>query len=152
MKNAIKLSVAAGLLTVAVGSVTRTTAYPPFVRQASKFGAKDCTFCHTNPSGGEGWNARGNFLIAEKDRRKADSIDVEWLADYKEGTDATGDKKEGDVKEGEKKPDTPPPADTKPDEPKDADKKADEMKDTDKKDKKDKKNDQKKGQQKPPQQ
>lgn len=60
----------------------QSEAYPPFVRQSAKFGAKDCTFCHTKPEGGEGWNERGNWLMAEKDKRKADSINVEWLSEY----------------------------------------------------------------------
>ena len=37
--------------------------------KAEKFGAKDCAFCHTLPSGGNKWNARGKWLIAEKKRR-----------------------------------------------------------------------------------
>ena len=61
------------------------------------------------PGGGEGWNDRGNWLIAEKDKRKADSIDVTWLEDYKEA----GEKKEGDPKEGEKKPEEKKKPETK---------------------------------------
>lgn len=90
-KNIIKLSVAAIMLSSALGAFVRTTAYPPYVRQAAKFGAKDCLFCHTQPSGGEGWNDRGKWLMAEKDKRKADSIEMEWLAEYKEGAATTGD-------------------------------------------------------------
>jgi hypothetical protein len=84
-----------------VGSSFSTKAYPPFLRKAQKFGAKDCTFCHTQPTGGEGWNERGNWLIAEKERRKADAVDVEWLADYKEGANKVGEGAEN--KEGAKK-------------------------------------------------
>lgn len=110
-RNIIKFSVAAVVLSFAFGAAVRTKAYPPYVRQAAKFGAKDCTFCHTNPAGGEGWNERGQWLIAEKDRRKADSIDVEWLADFKAGAGAAAakaddkgeHKEEGEKKEGEKK-------------------------------------------------
>lgn len=57
-------------------------AYPPFLGKSAKFGAKDCTFCHTRSAGGEGWNERGKWLIAEKEKRQADSINVEWLAEY----------------------------------------------------------------------
>lgn len=110
-RNIIKFSVAAVVLSFVFGAAVRTKAYPPYVRQAAKFGAKDCTFCHTNPAGGEGWNERGQWLMAEKDRRKADSIDIEWLAEYKEGAAAGGakaddkgeHKEEGEKKEGEKK-------------------------------------------------
>jgi hypothetical protein len=98
-KNVIKLSVAAVLISLAGGAFVRTTAYPPYVRQAAKFGAKDCTFCHTNPAGGEGWNERGKWLMAEKDKRKADSIEMEWLAEYKEGVGAAGETKAGEAGE-----------------------------------------------------
>ncbi len=84
-RNLIKLSIAVVLTAGVVGSSFSTQAYPPFLRKAQKFGAKDCLFCHKEPAGGEGWNERGEWLIAEKERRKADAIDVEWLTDYKEG-------------------------------------------------------------------
>jgi hypothetical protein len=85
----IKTSIALTLTAVVLLGSTNTQAYPPFVRQAAKFGAKDCTFCHTAPEGGEGWNKRGEWLIAEKDKRKADKIDVAWLSEYGEQATAT---------------------------------------------------------------
>jgi hypothetical protein len=90
-KKLIKLSITTVIIAGVVGSSFSTKAYPPFLRKAQKFGAKDCTFCHTQPTGGEGWNDRGNWLIAEKERRKADAVDVEWLADYKEGAKKVGE-------------------------------------------------------------
>src|SRR5262249_10141354 len=81
----IKLSIAIVVIAGVVGSSFSTHAYPPFLRKAQKFGAKNCLFCHKEPEGGEGWNERGQWLIAEKKRRKADAVDIEWLADYKEG-------------------------------------------------------------------
>jgi hypothetical protein len=69
--------------------------YPPFLAKSRKFGAKDCTFCHVDPLGGPPWNDRGKWLIAEKDRRKADIVDVEWLADYK--PEKAADKKAPDA-------------------------------------------------------
>jgi hypothetical protein len=89
----IKLSIATVIIAGAVGSSFSTNAYPPFLRKAQKFGAKDCKFCHTQPAGGEGWNERGKWLIAEKERRKADAIDVEWLAEYKEAAASTEEPK-----------------------------------------------------------
>ena len=59
-----------------------TQAYPPFLKQAAQFGAQDCTFCHQKPEGGEGWNQRGNWLLAEKTKRKADKIEVAWLTEF----------------------------------------------------------------------
>ena len=84
MKQQIKLALAVVVLVTGIGSAFTAKAYPPFLRKAQKFGAKDCTYCHTKPEGGEGWNKRGTWLIAEKDKRKADAVDPEWLADYKE--------------------------------------------------------------------
>jgi hypothetical protein len=104
-KNLIKLSIAVIIITGVLGSSLLTNAYPPFLRKAQKFGAKDCLFCHKEPEGGEGWNERGQWLIAEKERRKADAIDVEWLTDYKEGEKKDSENKEG--KEEPKKKDKP---------------------------------------------
>ena len=67
------------ICTMAVQSI----AYPPFVAKAKKFGAKDCRFCHVNLEGGEPFNARGQWLIKEKEKRSADAVDPEWLVDYK---------------------------------------------------------------------
>ncbi|HWP42555.1 MAG TPA: hypothetical protein VNO14_04920 [Blastocatellia bacterium] len=64
--------------------VSESRAFPPFLPKAKKFGAKDCRFCHVNIEGGEPYNARGEWLIKEKERRKADMVDPEWLVDYKE--------------------------------------------------------------------
>lgn len=93
-KKLIKISIALLITAAVLSSALTTNAYPPFVRKAQKFGAKDCLFCHKEAEGGEGWNERGNWLIAEKEKRKADAIDVEWLADYKEAEKKDGEKKE----------------------------------------------------------
>ena len=107
----IKLSIATAIIAGVVGSSFSTKAYPPFLRKAQKFGAKDCRFCHTQPTGGEGWNERGQWLIAEKERRKADAVDVEWLADYKEGAkkaaEDTENKENKENKEESKKKEKP---------------------------------------------
>jgi hypothetical protein len=102
-KKLIKISIATIIIAGVVGSSFSIKAYPPFLRKAQKFGAKDCKFCHTEPAGGEGWNERGKWLIAEKERRKADAVDVEWLTDYKEGADKGAEKTEEPKKEEPKK-------------------------------------------------
>jgi hypothetical protein len=61
----------------------RSLAFQSLMNKAKKFGAKDCLFCHTHEEGGAGWNERGQWLIAEKERRKAEKIDADWLVDYK---------------------------------------------------------------------
>jgi len=98
-KNFVKLTIFVAAAAILLGSALTTNAYPPFVKKAQKFGAKDCMFCHKEAEGGEGWNDRGNWLIAEKDKRKADAIDIEWLTDYKETEKKDGDKKEEPKKE-----------------------------------------------------
>ncbi len=82
-KRSIKLLVLSAVPVLVLLSTTASLAYPPFLAKAEKYGAKDCTFCHEKPSGGKGWNERGKWLIAEKDRRHAERVDVDWLADYK---------------------------------------------------------------------
>lgn len=84
----LKTSIILTLTAVMLLASAQTQAYPPFLKQAAKFGAKDCTFCHTKPEGGEGWNKRGEWLMAEKDKRKADKVEIDWLGEY--GDKATG--------------------------------------------------------------
>lgn len=79
--------------------------YPPFLVKARKFGAKDCTFCHIEPEGGPPFNERGQWLIAEKERRHAEVVDPSWLVDYKPG-DAK-DKKAEEPAKPEAKPAEP---------------------------------------------
>lgn len=82
MRN-IKVCVAVVFVAaVVMGVASQSYAYPPFVGKARKFGAKDCTFCHVEPLGGPPWNERGQWLIKEKERRRSEVIDVEWLAVY----------------------------------------------------------------------
>src|SRR5215475_12860902 len=90
----IKLSIAIVVIAGVAGSSFSTKAYPAFLRKAQKFGAKNCLYCHKQPTGGEGWNERGEWLIAEKERRKADAVDPEWLVDYKEGAKKDAENKE----------------------------------------------------------
>jgi hypothetical protein len=84
--KSIKVLVAVIFIASTIAALsTQTFGYPPFLIKAKKFGAKDCTFCHIDPEGGPPWNDRGKWLIGEKERRGAETVDVEWLADYKPG-------------------------------------------------------------------
>jgi ketosteroid isomerase-like protein len=104
--NRIKFAIAIIFVaSVFIGLSSSASAYPPFVGKAKKFGAKDCTFCHVDPMGGPPWNDRGKWLIKEKERRNADAINVEWLADYKEGKEGVG-KPSAAAKPTESKPST----------------------------------------------
>jgi hypothetical protein len=51
------------------------------------FPAKSCQYCHNEklPKKGQvSHSARGQWLVDEKDERKAEEIDVKWLKDYVE--------------------------------------------------------------------
>lgn len=82
-KIQVKIGMCLVLFAFVASSAMQTRAYPPFLSKAQKYGAKDCTFCHTQKTGGEGYNTRGKWLIAEKSKRGAASVDPAWLADYK---------------------------------------------------------------------
>ncbi|HJQ23055.1 MAG TPA: hypothetical protein VKA60_04005 [Blastocatellia bacterium] len=71
----------------------QSIAYPPFLAKAKKYGAKDCRFCHVNAEGGTPFNDRGKWLIAEKERRQADAVDPDWLANYKKSAKKTSARK-----------------------------------------------------------
>lgn len=111
--KSIKVLVAVAFIASMIAALsTQTFGYPPFLVKARKFGAKDCTFCHVDPEGGPPWNDRGKWLIGEKERRGAETVDVEWLADYKPGKVA--DQKPADAAKPADKDDknTPPTAPT----------------------------------------
>ena len=61
-------------------------AKPEYFERAKELGypAQDCTYCHTKPAGGAGWNARGTWLRSQKKARRAKEVDVSWLKDYTE--------------------------------------------------------------------
>lgn len=91
-RKLIKITIAITLFSTIIFNASTSKAFPGFLRQAKKFGAKDCQFCHTEPSGGDGWNDRGKWLITEKEKRKSDSVDVEWLSEYKDGNKDSSNK------------------------------------------------------------
>jgi hypothetical protein len=108
----LKIAVAFFFATAIIAAfATESFAFPPFVAKSRKFGAKDCTFCHVEPEGGPPWNDRGKWLIAEKERRGAEVVDVEWLAEYKPGP-AVDSKASEPAKIEDKKPAAPAPAQT----------------------------------------
>jgi hypothetical protein len=99
----IKLGIAFIFILSITGSLaSEAFGLPPFLVKARKFGAKDCTFCHIEPEGGPPFNERGQWLLAEKERRKAEVVDPEWLAEYK-----PADKKAGEPAKPAEKPAAP---------------------------------------------
>lgn len=103
LKVLVALVFVAGTIAALAG---QSFGYPPLLAKAKKFGAKDCTFCHVDPEGGPPWNDRGKWLIAEKERRKAETTDVDWLVDYKPGK-ASDQKPAEPAKTDDKKPSPP---------------------------------------------
>ena len=84
--------VALFVLLYVVATTRPAKAYPPFVEYAKRLGypAKDCTYCHVGLQGGsDKLNARGEWLVAEKVRRRLVAVDVKWLKDYRPGRTAT---------------------------------------------------------------
>lgn len=76
----------AAILACAALAAPALKAKPQWLRKAQADGfheIRSCSACHVSdmPSGGP-WNDRGNWLIAEKARRRAPDIDVMWLKDY----------------------------------------------------------------------
>ena len=58
--------------------------------KAAGFKVENCMYCHVDKlpkKEAATLNDRGKWLVAEKDKRKAKDVDVEWLKDY------PGDKK-----------------------------------------------------------
>jgi uncharacterized protein DUF3471 len=103
IKIAIAMVFIAGIVAALAGP---TFGYPPLLVKSRKFGAKDCTFCHVDPEGGPPWNERGQWLIKEKERRGAETVDVEWLAEYKAGK-GEAQKPADTAKPDDKKPSMP---------------------------------------------
>lgn len=68
----------------ALALVRPSYTYPNYMTEAraQKYPASNCSYCHSSLSGGRGWNERGQWLIAQKKKRKADTINVAWLKDY----------------------------------------------------------------------
>lgn len=51
------------------------------------FEAKNCLYCHGEKlpkKDSVTYNDRGEFLMKQKEEKKAEAVDVNWLKDYKE--------------------------------------------------------------------
>jgi hypothetical protein len=84
----IKRPILLAALALCLGAVMTSTidAKPEYFERAKELGypAQDCTYCHTKPTGGAGWNARGTWLRGQKKTRRAKEVDISWLKDYQE--------------------------------------------------------------------
>src|SRR5208337_2624294 len=73
----------AGMLLSAAGTVSASMAMQKKAKDAG-FEATNCLYCHQDKlpkKEAHALNDRGKFLLAEKDKRKASEIDVNWLKD-----------------------------------------------------------------------
>ena len=82
--------VASGLALALVFGVTpRAHATMDMQKKAKAVGfaeSTNCLYCHNEKmpkKGGVTNNERGKFLVAEKEKRKAQEIDFTWLKDFK---------------------------------------------------------------------
>ena len=78
---------AVGLLASVTGKANATMPIQKAAKAAGFADAGKCTFCHGEAlpkKGASTLNDRGNWLVAEKDKRKASEIDAAWLKEYKE--------------------------------------------------------------------
>ncbi len=101
----VRLAVVAAftlLYFVAVAPTART--YPPFQQKAKALGfpANDCSYCHVNAAGGQPYNARGNWLTQQKEKRSANAVDVSWLKEYKATANSGAKSKAGGRKSKKK--------------------------------------------------
>ena len=84
--------VAAVTVGVWLGGVGTASATMPMQKKAKELGfdANNCQYCHVDKlpkKDAHAFNARGQWLVAEKERQKAAEIDVSWLKNYVEGSD-----------------------------------------------------------------
>lgn len=69
---------------------TTTSATMPIQKKAKEHGfpAENCLYCHGEKlpkKDAVTYNDRGKWLVAEKGKRKAAEVDVDWLKDYPGG-------------------------------------------------------------------
>jgi hypothetical protein len=88
-KSGSRLGIAAALLVWAGGmlfsGVTTATMDIQKKAKADGFPAANCQYCHVDKlpkKGASAGNERGNWLRAEKEKRKAKEVDPAWLKDY----------------------------------------------------------------------
>jgi hypothetical protein len=82
----IAAAATAAVWLVGAGSAWATMPLQKKAKEAG-FPATNCLYCHTDKlpkKGAAVQNERGQWLQAEKDKRKAKEVDVQWLKDYVE--------------------------------------------------------------------
>jgi mono/diheme cytochrome c family protein len=78
------------VIVLVAGGLTRTASATVDMQKKAKaagFAAQNCLYCHGEKlpkKGASTLSDRGNWLAAEKDKRKAKEVDATWLKDYVE--------------------------------------------------------------------
>jgi mono/diheme cytochrome c family protein len=78
------------VIVLVAGGLTRTASATVDMQKKAKaagFEAQNCLYCHGEKlpkKGASTLSDRGNWLVAEKDKRKAKEVDAAWLKDYVE--------------------------------------------------------------------
>ena len=92
MKSVKTLVVTGAALYLTVVGLETVAAKPLWVKKAKEMGlpAENCLYCHTEKlpkkeHAKEQLNDRGKWLLAEKDKKQAKEVDLEWLKDYPGG-------------------------------------------------------------------
>jgi mono/diheme cytochrome c family protein len=88
MKLRRTLSLAFAALVVAGLASQPLNAKLPWVKKAQGMGFKEienCASCHSSktPKKGEPMAERGKWLVEQKEKHKAEEVDLAWLKDYK---------------------------------------------------------------------
>jgi hypothetical protein len=89
--KAMKIVLATGALVAVAWASSSGVAYATMDMQKKAkeagFPATNCQYCHADKmpkKDAHGFNERGKFLMAEKEKAKAAAVDVTWLKNYKE--------------------------------------------------------------------
>jgi hypothetical protein len=90
LTNMLRPITATAMALVGVMAATSAGADPRMLKEAKDTGmpAKNCQYCHVSAIPKketykpDDLNARGKWLVAEKDKRKAKDVKGEWLKDF----------------------------------------------------------------------
>jgi hypothetical protein len=92
MKSVKALVVTGAALYLTVVGLETVAAKPLWVKKVKEMGlpAENCLYCHTEKlpkkeHAKEQLNDRGKWLVAQKDKKQAKEVDLEWLKDYPGG-------------------------------------------------------------------
>jgi len=86
LKTTVAVSLAIAAVLAAAAPASATVAMQKKAKEAG-LEVQNCLYCHNEKmpkKGASTYNARGEWLRAQKERRQAKEIDAAWLKEYKE--------------------------------------------------------------------